>query len=122
MGEIEDFMIKAEEKLKVSKLLYEQEFYGDSVSSSYYVMFLVAKALLLKKGLNPKTHKGLIKQFNKEYVYEDNFDNSIYKDFVRTQTLREKADYEVHDGINERIAKNNIKICEKFIEESQKFL
>ena len=60
--------------------------------------------------------------FAKEYIKNDNFNPDIYKDFVRTQTLREKADYEVHDGINERIAKNNIQICEKFIEESQKFL
>lgn len=85
-------------------------------------MFLVAKALLLKKGQNPKTHKGLIKQFNKEYVYEDNFDNSIYKDFVRTQSLRHQADYDSTDDINQKIAKNKLVLAEKFIKEGKKFL
>lgn len=122
MDEVSGYIIKANEKLESSKALFNIGHYGDSVSTSYYAMFLVAKALLIKKGHAPKTHKGLIHIFSKEYIKNDSFDPNIYKDFVRTQTLREKADYEVYDGINERIAKNNIQICENFIRESQKFL
>ena len=47
--EILAFIDKAETKLKHSKVLFEIKGYADSVSLSYYSMFLCAKALLIKK-------------------------------------------------------------------------
>ena len=47
--EICSFIDKAETKLKNSKVLFEVWGYSDSVSLSYYCMFLCAKALLVKK-------------------------------------------------------------------------
>ncbi|WP_409988281.1 HEPN domain-containing protein [Methanosphaera sp. ISO3-F5] len=43
--------MKQNEKLNNSKVLYENKGYSDSVSLSYYAMFLSAKALLIKKKL-----------------------------------------------------------------------
>jgi uncharacterized protein (UPF0332 family) len=40
------FINKAETKLKHSKALFEIEGYADSVSLSYYSMFLCAKAFI----------------------------------------------------------------------------
>lgn len=68
MSEITDYMDKVNTKLKSSKLLIELGDYSDSVSLSYYAMFLTAKALLIKKNIFPKTHSGLISTFGKEYV------------------------------------------------------
>ena len=57
--EIIAFINKAETKLKHSKALFEIKGYADSVSLSYYCMFLCAKALLIKKECNiPKLIKG----------------------------------------------------------------
>ena len=47
--EIYAFIDKAETKLKHSKLLFDVGGYADSVSLSYYAMFLCAKALLVKR-------------------------------------------------------------------------
>ena len=70
--EVLAFIVKAETKLKHSKALFEIEGYADSVSLSYYSMFLCAKALLIKKECNvPKTHQGLIQLFSLKYVHED---------------------------------------------------
>ncbi len=63
--EICSFIDKAETKLKNSKVLFEVGGYSDSVSLSYYCMFLCAKALLVKKNCKiPKSHRGLIQLFS----------------------------------------------------------
>lgn len=64
MKEIEKLCQKSYTKLKSSKALYELGQYSDSASLSYYCMFLMAKALLKKKGYDAKTHEGVIKLFS----------------------------------------------------------
>ena len=66
-------------KLNPSKKLFEVGNYADSISLSYYAMFLTTKALLIKKGITPKTHAGLISTFGKEYVREGDFSLSVYR-------------------------------------------
>ena len=41
-------------------------------------MFLMAKALLKKKGYDAKTHEGVIKLFSLKYVNEDTFNYETY--------------------------------------------
>ena len=79
MDEIQEYYNKARTKFKHSKVLYEIEGYADSVSLSYYSMLLIAKALLLKKGIAPKTHKGLIHVFSEEYVNKGEYTELIVK-------------------------------------------
>lgn len=109
-NEIIAFIDKAETKLKHSKVLFEIEGYGDSVSLSYYSMFLCAKTLLIKKECNiPKTHTGLIQLFSLKYVHEDEFNYNIYKYLANTQSNREDADYAAIDSIGEKLAEKRIK-------------
>ena len=49
LDETEAFFNKSEKKLISANSAYELEDYLSAVSLSYYVMFLVAKALVLKK-------------------------------------------------------------------------
>lgn len=122
MDENEEFFKKANMKLNASKILFDSKDYSDSVSLSYYAMFLMAKILLINRGLFPKTHSGLINTFYNEYVRTCEFDEEIYKNFARTQALREKSDYSAVDGITEEIAHDKIIQAEEFIAEAQKFL
>lgn len=86
-------------------------------------MFLTAKALLIKRKCKfGKSHQNLIKEFSRVYVHEDTFDYNIYKYLASTQSLREEADYNAIDTIDERIAKQRINQAEKFIKEAEKFL
>ena len=85
-------------------------------------MFSVAKALLIKKGFNPKTHSGTISLFGKEYVLNDSFDRKISKYLSSTQSLRESADYDAVDNIDRITAKDCINKAELFIKEAEKFL
>lgn len=122
MDETEEFLKKANTKLVASKILFESEDYSDSVSLAYYAMFLMAKILLIKKEIYPKTHSGMISRFFKEYVKNGEFDEEIFKNFARTQSLREKSDYSAFDGITEEIAHDKIIQTEEFLAEAQKFL
>lgn len=122
MDEIQEYYNKARTKFKHSKVLYEIEGYADSVSLSYYSMLLIAKALLLKKGLKPKTHSGLISVFGKEYVRNDDFSLKVFSNFSRTEPLRNNSDYDAIDEITKEDAKNAIGYVEDFFKEAERFL
>ncbi len=122
MDEPHAFIDKAKSKLKSSKILYENEQYGDSVGRSYYSMFLAAKALLIKKGYNVSSHKSLIGIFGNEYVNHGDFNPTIAKYLSGTQALRDDSDYEAYDDISKNIAKEKIRQAESFIIESERFL
>ena len=122
MSEVEDYMNKANDKLISAKALYDIGQYSTSVSACYYCMFNIAKALLIKKGFKPKTHTGVISLFGQEYVLKNSFDRKISKYLSSTQSLREAADYDAIDDIDETIAHACINKAELFIEEAKKFL
>ena len=105
LSEVDEFISKANDKLISSKILFDNQQYATSVSAAYYCMFLTAKALLIKKDYNPKSHEGLISLFGQVYVNQGDFDRKIAKYLARAQSLREDADYDAVDGITESIAK-----------------
>ena len=114
-------MNKSNDKLVSAKALYDVEQFSTSVSACYYCMFNAAKALLIKKGFKPKTHAGVISLFGQEYVLNDSFDR-ISKYLSSTQSLRESADYDAVDDIDQTIAHDCINKAEEFMNESKKFL
>ena len=122
MSEIEKLCEKSYKKLTSSKALYEIGNYADSASLAYYSMFLMAKALLKKKGLDAKTHNGLISLFSLKYVFEGDFDSKIYSFLASGQSIREDADYSAFDLINQEIAEELILQAEEFSRESERFL
>ncbi len=122
LSEVDEYMKKANDKLISAKALYDIEQYSTSVSACYYCMFTTAKALLIKKGFKPKTHAGVISLFGQEYVLKDSFDRKISKFLSSTQSLRESADYEAADDIDESIAKDCISKAELFMMEAEKFI
>ena len=66
MDEVISIFENAEEALKSAELNLENEYYSASINRSYYAVFYAARALLLKKGKNPKTHSGTISEFGLE--------------------------------------------------------
>ena len=45
-------MTKSKDTLKIAKQLYEQDYYGDSISRAYYAVFHSLQAILLTIGLS----------------------------------------------------------------------
>ena len=110
-------------KLLSANSSYELGDYSSAVSLSYYAMFLIAKDLVLKKGVKPpKTHNGLIYLFKIHYVEDEDCSYEKYVYFADTQSQCEDADYDAFDEINERIARKRIRQAEEFIKEGERFL
>lgn len=123
LDETQAFFNKSKKKLLSANSSYDLEDYSSAVSLSYYAMFLVAKALVLKKGIKaPKTHNGLLYLFKVHYVEEEDFSYEKYVYLADTQSQREDADYDAFDEIDERIARKRIKQAEGFINEAERFL
>jgi uncharacterized protein (UPF0332 family) len=73
---------------------------GDSdnaVNRSYYAMFDIACAALLKAGVAedklPRTHKGISEAFRNHAVQSGQIDPELAAELSRTESLRIKADY-----------------------------
>ena len=113
---------KSVEALQSSESSLKHKFYSTSINRSYYAVFYAAKALLLKKGKNPKTHSGTIAMFGLEYVLNDNFDKRINKILSRLEDDRESADYDFSFQSTEEKAKKDLENAKIFIEECKKFL
>jgi uncharacterized protein (UPF0332 family) len=96
---------ESEKTLEAAKLLFKNEYYGDAINRSYYAMFYAAKALLIKKEISTKTHKGIVSKFYEEFVENGKMEIRIFKLFTKTQDDRNKADYDLFTNF----AKNKTK-------------
>jgi len=67
---------------------------ADSVSRAYYAAFHVARALLLSRGLEAKTHSGVVHMMNIEFVRAGLLSSSFNRLFAGLQRTREYADYD----------------------------
>ena len=119
--EINDYKIKARRKFDSGKLLYENEYYSDSITQLFHAMLLTAKALLLTKDYVSGKQKGILNGFYQYFVMNENFNASIYKNFARTQSIRQEVDYEARDYITQELARKKMKECEEFIDECEKY-
>ena len=82
-------------------------------------MFHSAKALLLEKDSDPKTHSGVSTELGK--LFRGELGKEVTRDFSRIQEKREKADYgEVADFSNKE-AKDAIRAAETLLEKSKSF-
>ncbi|MEW6011243.1 MAG: HEPN domain-containing protein [Euryarchaeota archaeon] len=119
MDEKKILINNAHEKLEAAKNLFENGFYNDSVSRAYYAMFFSAKALLFKKNIHPKTHRGLISQFGLEFVNKNEFKKELFDLLARAQEDIEEADYGLFSSIDQNEAKIIIEGAESFLNECE---
>jgi len=99
--EIEYHLILAEERLDEAHLLLEQNFYNGAVSRAYYAMFAAARAALLTREIQVKTHTGLRSAFGNEFIKNGQIDKIYGRMLSRGEHIREEADY----GSDKRITK-----------------
>jgi uncharacterized protein (UPF0332 family) len=113
---------KSLEDIDEAKKCIEFEAYGLAVNRSYYAVFHVATALLLKKGISVKSHAGVQQQFALNYVHNSDFNKEIFKYYSQLEDNRLKSDYSISTKFTLEKAEKNIDLAELFIEECQRFL
>jgi uncharacterized protein (UPF0332 family) len=88
---------KSERALKIARLALNAGDNDSAVNRSYYAMFDIARATLLKAGVAedklPRTHHGVIEAFRVHAVQSGQIDRELGAELSRTESLRIKADY-----------------------------
>jgi len=88
---------KSQKALKVARLALDAGDNDSAVSRSYYAMFDIARAALLRAGVAedklPRTHSGVIEAFRSHAVDSGRIDRQLATQLSRTESLRIKADY-----------------------------
>jgi len=113
MGEKEDteeivkqLVKKGEEKIESAQILLNNDQFDDSISRSYYAVFLISKALLLLLGSEPKTHSRMITMLSLKAIKEGIIPIEIGKDISHLLEARQNSDYAIFTYYNEQDAKN----------------
>ncbi len=76
-----------------SELLFKNGFLKGAVSRLYYSPLYCIRALLLTKGLEPKSHEGALRLFSLHFVKEEIFPPKAAHLFSKLMKYREEADY-----------------------------
>ena len=114
--EVEMFIGRARRSLDATHHLFRGGFYEDAVSRAYYSMYFAAKALLLKRNITVKTHKGLLSKFGLEFVDEGVVEKYYGRALRIAEELREEADYSITREISKEEAESIVEDAEKFLD------
>ncbi len=95
-------LVKSVQAIREAELLCGAEFYSTAVSRLYYSVFYLGSALLLKKGIITKTHKGFRTQFFQHFIQTGLIEKET-GDFVGFLfNLRQENDYNDSDILNKK--------------------
>jgi uncharacterized protein len=88
---------KSQRALKLARLALNTGDYDGAVNRSYYAMFDIARAVLLKAGVGedelPRTHNGVSEAFREHAVQSGLIERQLAAELSRAEALRIKADY-----------------------------
>ena len=84
---------RANEAIRAANLLFENGFVKDAISKLYYSLLYSVRALLLTKGLEPKSHEGALRLFGLHFVKPGTFEAKDSHIFSKLMKYREEADY-----------------------------
>lgn len=107
---------KADESLKGAQVLLGSKLYDEAVSSAYYAMFHMTKALLLTINEEPSTHHGLITLFGLNFI-KPKIIEEIYNDMlIDAKESREAGDYDAARKFTKEEATEKVENASKFSE------
>jgi uncharacterized protein (UPF0332 family) len=113
---------RADEALRAAEALLGLELHADSVSRTYYAVFHFVRALLMSRGVEAKTHSGLIHLFNTELVRSGAFPSSHNRLLGGLQRARELADYDAAVKFSADDARAEITDAKAFAATARDFL
>jgi len=90
---IKNELDRASKALDAAILLFDSGFLSDAISRLYYYLLHSVRALLLTKGLEPKSHEGVLRVFSLHFVKEGIFEPKASHIFAKLMKYREEADY-----------------------------
>jgi len=86
-------MERADKAMAAARLLFDNNFLSDAVSKLYYSLLYTIRALLLTKGLEPKSHEGVLRLLGLHFIKQGIFEAKASHIFAKLMKYREEADY-----------------------------
>ena len=88
-----DELARAEQALQAAELLTGNGFHTDAVSKLYYYLLYHVRALLLTKGLEPKSHEGAIRLLAQHFEKDGPLPHGSASMLAKIMKFREEVDY-----------------------------
>ena len=110
-----DEACRGDECLAEAEYLLDGDFFNAAVSRAYYAAFHWALALLMLKGLEPKTHRGVIQLLHLHYVEPKALSASVAAALGQLETYRELSDYNAKAAFDHDRASAEIAQAQSFI-------
>ena len=107
------YLLKAEDCLKSSKILYKNQLYENSTSEAYYCIYNSLLSLLFKIGIKSENHSASI------ILFEKLFDKELAK--IALWAKKERIDKQYYVETQQTI-KENKESCYKMIIKAENFL
>ena len=111
---IREEVIRGEECLRAAEHLLEGGFFNDSVSRAYYAAFHWARAVLLTRGLEPRSHRGVIQLLGLHFVKEGQLGEDAAASLAQLETYRELSDCHTSAVFTEQQARAEINRARAF--------
>jgi uncharacterized protein (UPF0332 family) len=113
---------RGDESLESARILLAAGKHADSVSRAYYAAFHFARALLLTLPEEPRTHGGVERLLQRDFVRAGVFDPETAKLFSRLQKFRQDADYTAEFVFTREGAAEELAAAERFVEAARAVL
>jgi uncharacterized protein (UPF0332 family) len=120
-GNIDDLVTyrinRAFETLNEADKMIENQFWNASVNRIYYACFYAVSGLLLKKGIDTSTHKGIRQMFGLHYVQPGLIAKEYGRFFSDLYDRRQTGDYDDFVTTDEETAARLFLLANEFIRE-----
>jgi len=114
---LQDEVDRADQALRAAQALLDGGLHADSVSRAYYGAYHLLRALLLSRGVEPRSHSGAIHLFNTEFVRPGVLPSSHNRLLGGLQRARELADYDSAVAFSAEDARQSLEDARAFARE-----
>jgi len=120
--EVSDLLVRADDRLRAARHLVGGGHFSDAVSRAYYAMFFAARALLLERGIEARTHSGLVGMLYEHYVRSGVLDRNVAGLLPAAMAARHEADYGFPDTATQLEAQETLADAERFLKRAREIL
>lgn len=113
--EVRKLIERAEHALEVAEQLNKDGYPSDAASKAYYSMFYAAQALLRSEGIDVVKHSAVESAFGYYFVKAGRIDRKYHRMLLDARKVREIADYDIEEEIEESVASVKIEDGKAFL-------
>lgn len=122
MSDLYSIIKKAEDSIENAIYNLDGHFYSATVNRCYYALYYCINALLLTKGVSPKSHKGAHVKFNELFILSGDLSKDMNTILVSTFNQRQIGDYDIDAEIFYEEAFETLTNSRFFVETAIRYL